>query len=222
MLLLHLEYLGPLDRFVLSKGHSAGALYICLWMQGLLSEADLDTFHQEGTRLAGHPTAGWNEAIAFSTGSLGHGLSLACGVAMGKKIRKEQGRVYCLMSDGEWQEGSTWEALIFAAHHRLHNLTLLIDLNGLQGFGSTAQVASMQNLAGRLENFGVDLQKVPGHDFKALRAAIAQKAGGPQVLVMDTIKGKGVSFMENKMEWHYLPLNQQQYDQARREVEAAQ
>lgn len=220
MLLLHLRVLGADDRFVLSKGHSAGALYIALWAAGKLDEAELLTFHKDGTQLAGHPCAGWSPDIAFSTGSLGHGLSLAAGLALSKRMLGQPGRVYCLMSDGEWQEGSTWEALIFAAHHKLGNLTALIDLNGLQGFGDTQSVASMGALARRLRAFDVDVREADGHDLASLDAALAAPPDRPSVVVMRTVKGHGVSFMENRMEWHYLPLTAELYEQAVKEAMA--
>lgn len=135
MLVVFHEFLSDLDSFVLSKGHSAGALYTALWSVGRLTDADLDSFHREGTLLAGHPPASGLPDIPFATGSLGHGLSLAAGTALAWKLQDKSGRVFCLTSDGEWQEGSTWEALIFASHHKLDNLTVLIDHNGLQGFG---------------------------------------------------------------------------------------
>ncbi len=218
MLYLHLRRMGPQDQFVLSKGHSAGALYICLWMKGSLSDAELTTFHKDQSRLAGHPMAAWNEGIRFSTGSLGHGLGLAAGTALGMKMQGKAGHVYCLMSDGEWQEGSNWEALIFAAHHKLDNLTLLIDFNGLQGFGSTSEIASMGDLPLKIKGFGVQTLQLDGHDPAALKAALDAVQGGPKALVLNTVKGKGVSFMEGRMEWHYLAMDEKQYRQALQEL----
>lgn len=219
LLLLHLHAMGTQDALVLSKGHSAGALYIALWMAGQLPEEELKTFHKDRTHLAGHPTAGWHPGIRFSTGSLGHGLSLAAGTALGKRLKGEPGQVYCLMSDGEWQEGSTWEGLIFAAHHRLPNLTLLVDLNGLQGFGNTQEIASLGALGGKIKGFDVELFELDGHDLGAMQRALDAPADRPKVLLLRTVKGRGVSFMENKMEWHYLPLNEAQYLAAQKELE---
>jgi len=216
--LLFNEYLQEDDRFVLSKGHSAGALYVALWSVGKISETDLATFHQDNTLLAGHPPANSIEEILFATGSLGHGLSLAAGTALARRFKSSGGHTYCLTSDGEWQEGSTWEALIFAAHHRLANLTILIDHNGLQGFGSTAEVASMFPLHQRLQGFDIYIQVIPGHDLASIRAALDAPADRPRVILLNTIKGKGVSFMENRMEWHYLPLKDADYQQALREL----
>ena len=209
------------DVFVLSKGHAAGALYVTLWSLGLISEAELTLFHKDGTALAGHPIAGWNKRIAFATGSLGHGLGLAAGVALGKRLRGEPGRAFCLLSDGECEEGSTWEALMFAQHQALSNLTVMVDANGLQGFGTTADVASLDPLAAKIRGFGLRVEEIDGHCATSLSDALATRTNGPLVVVLKTIKGRGVSFMEGKMEWHYLPLGEDQYRQALREIAAA-
>jgi transketolase len=126
--------------------------------------------------------------------------------------------VYCLLSDGEWNEGSTWEAVIFAAHHKLANLTFVIDANGLQGFGTTAEVADLSSLADKLRTFGIETLEIDGHDQAAIVAALARESSGPVAIVAKTIKGCGISFMENRMEWHYLPLTEPLYQQAVREV----
>ncbi len=220
MLYLHSSVLTRDDTFVLSKGHAAGALYVALWSIGLIDDADLATFHGDGTLLAGHPVAGWHERVAFATGSLGHGLGLAAGVALGKRLRGEAGRAYCLLSDGECQEGSTWEALIFARHQGLSNLTVLIDANGLQGFGTTDEVASLEPLTDKVRGFGVEVAEVDGHCEASLERALAPRGAGPSVIVMRTVKGRGVSFMENKIEWHYLPLDAERFEQAQGELAA--
>ena len=219
--LLFNEQMGADDRFVLSKGHSAGALYTALWSAGRLRDEDLATFHRDDTLLAGHPPASGIEEILFATGSLGHGLSLASGTALALRFKQSQGHTYCLTSDGEWQEGSTWEALIFASHHRLTNLTVLIDHNGLQGFGHVSDVASMFPLFERLKGFDIDMHVVPGHDLEAIRAALNATTDRLKVVVLQTVKGKGVSFMENRMEWHYLPLKDADYHQAIEELGGA-
>jgi transketolase len=212
------EFMGEGDRFILSKGHSAGALYVALWSAGRLTDQDLTTFHQDDTLLAGHPPASGIDDVMFATGSLGHGLSLAAGTALALRLNGERQHTYCLMSDGEWQEGATWEALIFASHHALTNLTVLIDHNGLQGFGSTADVASMFPLHERLKGFDVEVHVVPGHDLAAVRTALNTSASKLKIVVLQTTKGKGVSFMENKMEWHYLPLKEADYFRALEEI----
>ncbi|HLW23284.1 MAG TPA: 1-deoxy-D-xylulose-5-phosphate synthase N-terminal domain-containing protein [Steroidobacteraceae bacterium] len=217
LLVLHHRLMRPGDDFILSKGHAAGALYVTLWSLGLLSEEDLASFHGEGTRLAGHPVPGWSERIGIATGSLGHGFPVALGMALKRHLEHERGHLYCLTSDGEWQEGAMWEALIFWAHRRLPNLTVLIDVNGLQGFGSTREVASMEDLGPRLKAFGLAVVDVDGHDHEAIAAAAAAHPGA--LILLHTVKGKGVSFMENRMEWHYLPLSEAQYAAALGELE---
>jgi transketolase len=218
LLTLHHRTLTDDDRFVLSKGHAAGALYVTLWSRGLLSDADLQGFHQDHTKLAGHPPVDGIPGLLFATGSLGHGLGLACGLALAKRLKAEPGRVFCLMSDGEWNEGSCWEALAFAAHQRLSGLTILVDLNGLQGFGTTAEVADLGPLADKLRTFQVDVQEIDGHDPITIEQALSLRTDRTMAIVARTTKGHGVSFMEHKMEWHYLPLTEAQYQQAVAEI----
>jgi transketolase len=221
ILIVFHEYLGIDDKFILSKGHSAGALYIALWSLGRLKDEELKQFHKDGTLLAGHPPNKGIPDIHFATGSLGHGLSLAAGTALAFNLKNEQSKAYCMTSDGEWQEGSTWEALIFACHHRLNNLTVLIDHNNLQGFGFTSEVASMSNIWEKLQGFDIDLQIIDGHDPYAIRSALERKSQLPKIIILRTIKGYGISFMENRMEWHYLPLSQEQFQLAVNEIEAS-
>jgi transketolase len=219
LMVLHHEFVGPDDRFILSKGHSAGALYAVLWSLGKLSDEALKTFTRDDTLLGVHPPVSGIADIRFATGSLGHGLSLAAGTAKALQLAGRPGRVFCLTSDGEWQEGSTYEALVFAAHHQLANLTILIDHNGLQGFGSTAEIASMAPLASRFAGFDVDIEMVDGHDPAAIREALSA-TGRLKIAVLETHKGHGVSFMQDRMEWHYLPLDAAQYRQAVAEIES--
>ena len=219
MMIVFHEYLGEEDKFILSKGHSAGALYTTLWSMGKIQEQELKKFHKDDTLLAGHPPAKGITDIQFATGSLGHGFSLAAGTALAFKLKGNDNRVVCLTSDGEWQEGSTWEALIFACHHQLSNLTVMVDHNNLQGFGSTADVASMSPLWDRLQGFDVDLKVIDGHDADAIRKALKEESKRLRVIVLRTVKGRGVSFMENRMEWHYLPLTEDQYKLAIEEID---
>lgn len=205
------------DRFVLSKGHASGALYVTLWSLGLLEDDDLRTFHGDPTRLSGHAMPRFLPQIPFATGSLGHGLSLSSGMALSKQLRGEPGRAYCLLSDGEWQEGSTWEALIFAAHRKLA-LTLIIDTNGLQGFGGTAETAGQGPLTQKLEAFGISVVEIDGHDLIALAKALKSRPEGLHAIVARTRKGNGVSFMQDQMEWHYRPLSEPQYHLAMEEI----
>jgi transketolase len=213
LMALYHNVLGQHDGFVLSKGHSVGALYVTLWSLGLLSDDDLKTFHKDGTRLSGHPPVHGIPAIPFATGSLGHGLSLAAGLALGKRLKGTKGRLFCLTSDGEWNEGSNWESLIFTRHHRL-NLTLIVDLNGLQGFGRTRDIADLEPLADKFRAFRLPTIEVNGHDLDAVTAALLQAGDGPQAVVAKTRKGHGVSAIENLVESHYLPLSQESYQQA--------
>ncbi len=216
LMVLYHEVMQADDTFILSKGHSAGALYVALWSKELLTEKDLDTFHQDNTKLAGHPMAGWHPQIPLGTGSLGHGLPFATGLALGRQIAKQPGHIFCLTSDGEWQEGSNWEALIFFAHRKLDNLTVLIDCNGLQGFGSTREVASMDDLFLKLAPFNLRMTEVNGHDPQAIEHAL--KDGNYHIIFLNTVKGCGISFMENKMESHYLPLKETEFTQALLEI----
>ena len=208
------------DQFVLSKGHAAGALYVTLWSKGLLSEGALETFHRDGTLLSGHPPAFGVPGVSFATGSLGHGLSLAAGLALSRRWLGGQSQVYCLTSDGEWNEGSMWESLIFASHQGLNNLCVIVDQNGLQGFGSTKEVADLSPLADKFRSFGLTVLCVDGHGHPILpEAGAIPSHQGPLIVLAQTVKGKGVSFMENRMEWHYLPLKAEQYGQACLELE---
>jgi transketolase len=218
LLCLHHAVMNEEDNFILSKGHAAGALYITLWSQGLLTDDDLKQFHRDATRLSGHPPVRGIPDVPFATGSLGHGLGLAAGMALGKRLLGLPGRVFCLTSDGEWNEGSCWESLIFAAHQQLDNLTIVVDANGLQGFGATREVAALDPLADKFRAFGLHTDEVDGHDFAALRAALDSERRGPRMVIAHTEKGHGVSFMANRMEWHYLPMASEHYSQAVREV----
>ena len=217
LIALHHEAMEPDDLFVLSKGHAAGALYVTLWSKGILQEEDLRQFHKDATKLSGHPAPHWMPQIRFATGSLGHGLSLAAGLALGKVLKGEPGRIFCLLSDGECEEGSTWEAAMFAAHHRLHPLTILVDANGLQGFGTTTEVAGLEPLDAKFAAFGLPVVEIDGHDPDAILAACRLQHSGASVIIARTNKGNRVSYMENKMEWHYLPMSEAQYHQALQE-----
>lgn len=218
LLCLHHRVMGPDDQFILSKGHAAGALYVTLWSMGRLTDDDLKQFHKDGTRLSGHPPTRGIPEIPFATGSLGHGLGLAAGLALGKRIAGQPGRVFCLTSDGEWNEGSSWESLIFAGHQQLKNLTLIVDLNGLQGFGTTEDVAGIEPLAEKFRSFRFQTIEIDGHDTAALVDALSAPQDGPRAVVARTRKGAGVSFMADRMEWHYLAMNPEQYEKAVGEV----
>ena len=214
LMLLHHFVMQPDDRFILSKGHSAGALYTVLWSLGKLSDSDLESFCGNDSILPAHPSGSGIPDLLFPTGSLGHGPSLAAGLALAEQHLQSDRHVYCLCSDGEWQEGSCWEALIFSVHHRLDNLTILIDQNGLQGFGKTQDVISCGNLSDRIAAFGAEVTRVDGHDPYALMEGLKRRPSArPSVLIMDTIKGRGLHY-EGRLESHYLPLTESQYQAA--------
>jgi transketolase len=207
------------DRIVLSKGHAALALYAALHLSGRLEDGAIDTYCADGTLLGVHPESDL-EGVDFGTGSLGHGLSLGVGAALGAKRQGSERRVFVILSDAELNEGSTWEAVMFAAQHHLDNLTLLVDLNGQQALGYTSEVLDMGMVEEKLAAFGWSVEAVPGHDQEALGAALERvETGRPRALVARTTFGYGVSFMESKIEWHYLPLDDEAYAKAIAELE---
>lgn len=214
LMTLHHLIIKPEDRFILSKGHSAVALYVTLWSLGKLKDSDLETFGKDNSLLPGHPSGSGIPDLLFPTGSLGHGPSLAAGLALASKHQKTNRHIYCLCSDGEWQEGSCWEALAFSVHHQLNNLTIIIDQNGLQGFGKTEEIISCSDLTPRISSFGAHIQQVDGHNCLAIKDALENKSLNiPNLLIMNTIKGKNLPY-EGKMESHYLPLSEDQYRKA--------
>lgn len=219
LLFLHHMVMCSDDAFILSKGHAVGALYSTLWTLGVLSDEDLETFHGENSRLPGHTPVNVIPEIKVATGSLGHGFPIASGISLARKLKGAPGRVFCLCSDGEWQEGSNWEALIFSRHHDLSNLVLLVDVNGLQGYGRTGEVASMAKLNRYFQAFDMNVVELDGHSPESLGELLAPPSDDRMVYLLNTIKGRGVSFMENKLEWHYLPLSAGLYAKAVKEQE---
>jgi len=214
-----LEGDGERDRIVLSKGHAALALYAALHLQGRLDEDAIETYCADGTLLGVHPEHGL-EGVDFCTGSLGQGLSLGAGAALAAKRQGSGRRVFVILSDAELNEGSTWEAAMFAAQHDLDNLVLLVDLNGQQALGYTSEVLHLGDVGEKLSAFGWDVERVPGHDHEALGAALGRPGEGrPRALAADTTFGYGVSFMESKIEWHYLPLDEEAYVRALADLE---
>jgi transketolase len=202
------------DRIVLSKGHAALALYAALHLRGGLEEGAIDTYCADGSLLGVHPEHGL-DGVDFCTGSLGQGLSLGAGAALGAKRQGSDRRVYVIMSDAELNEGSAWEAVMFAAQHRLDNLTLLIDLNGQQALGYTRDVLDLGAVEDKLSEFGWSTASVPGHDHDELEAALKPADGErPRAIVARTTFGYGVSFMESQIKWHYLPLDDETYARA--------
>jgi transketolase len=209
---------GERDRIVLSKGHAALALYAALHERGLLEEGAIETYCADGTLLGVHPEHGL-EGVDFCTGSLGQGLSLGAGAALAAKRQGSDRRVFVILSDAELNEGSTWEATMFAAQHDLDNLILLVDLNGQQALGYTPDVLHLGDVEEKLSAFGWAVTTVHGHDQEALGAALKHSPGeGPRALVAETTFGYGVSFMESKIEWHYLPLDEEAHARALAEL----
>ena len=209
------------DRFVLSKGHTAPGLYAALAHRGFFPVEDLLTLRKTGSYLQGHPNMNSVPGVDMSTGSLGQGISVACGMALAGKVNGKDYRVYTLLGDGEIQEGQVWEACMFAAHYKLDNFVAIVDNNGLQIDGEVAKVMSPYPIDEKLEAFGFHVQVIDGHDFDQIEAALnaaKQVKGKPSAIVMKTVKGKGVSFMENLASWHGVAPNDAQYEQAMAEL----
>ena len=210
------------DRFVLSKGHCCPSLYSVLALKGYFDMSELEKLRHVGAMLQGHPDMKGTPGIDMSTGSLGQGISAACGMALCAKIDNKDYRVYTVLGDGECEEGEVWEAAMFAAHKGLDNLVVFVDCNGLQIDGSTAQVGGVEPLDKKFESFGFNVLKIDGHEFdqieEALNNARATK-GVPTAIIAKTVKGKGVSFMENQVGWHGKAPNAEEYEIALNELD---
>jgi transketolase len=205
------ELMKPEDEVILSKGHAAALLYSVLAEAGTLSEKDIETFYQNGTYLSAHPPVNKIKGIPFATGSLGHGLSLAAGFGLANKLKKSDKKIYCLTSDGEINEGSTWEAALFIAHHNLQNVIWFIDRNYLQGFGRTEDTLQLDPLDKKLESFGFEVTIADGHDFDSLKQSVASfKHTKPLAVICNTIKGNGLA-LQNTVDCHYLPLTEEEF-----------
>lgn len=197
------------DRFILSKGHAVSALYAALALKGFLDPARLETYLADGSALTGHPCAGNVPGIDVSTGSLGHGLPIAVGMAHAAKRDGKPHRVFVLMGDGEMQEGTVWEGAMLAARLKLDNLTVIIDANNLQGYGRACDIQPVETFAPKLTAFGWAVEEVDGHDFGQLTKVLGRAplaAGKPSAVVAHTIKGKGVAEMEDELGWHYFSV----------------
>jgi transketolase len=224
LIYLYRAWLREGDKFILSKGHGASSLYATLNHFGILPTEELQSYYQDDTLLPAHPAPAAYAAIPAATGSLGHGLPIACGLAYAYRyLHRTPERVACLLSDGECNEGAVWEAALFAAHHRLSNLCAIVDANGLQGFGRTEDVLGLEPLVRKWEAFGFRAQEVNGHDFRELHAALTSAVDDrPTCIIARTVKGKGVRLMENKLEWHYLPMSEEQYARALADLDEAE
>lgn len=209
------------DRFILSKGHACVSLYSTLALCGFYSLEELDSYGKDGSQFLSHTTHNI-PGIEVSAGSLGHGLPIACGIALAAKRKGTDFRTYVLVGDGEMDEGSNWEALLFAAQFKLDNLCLIIDYNKIQSLGATNDVLNLEPLKTKLEAFNWNVLQIDGHNHSAILKAFKQAEcikNKPTVIIADTIKGKGVSFMESQLLWHYKSPNEEQYNNAIKEVE---
>ena len=210
------------DRFVLSKGHCAPALYSTLANRGYFDVKELKTFRKIESKLQGHPDMNKVPGVDMTTGSLGQGLSVANGMALSSKLNSDGLRVYCLVGDGEIQEGQIWEAAMSSSHYKLDNLCLIVDNNNLQIDGEVDEVKNIYPLDEKFKSFGFEVLKIDGHNIAQIIETfeIAKKIKGkPTVIIANTIKGKGVSFMENEVSWHGKAPNEDQYKQAMKELE---
>ncbi len=212
------------DRFVLSKGHTSPALYAALAEKGFFPKEDLKTFRQKDSYLQGHPDMKHIPGVDMSTGSLGQGISAACGMALSGKISEKKYRVWTILGDGECEEGQVWEAAMFAAHYGLYNLCAFVDFNGLQIDGPVTEVMNPTPLDTKFAAFGWNTLVIDGHDFDQIASAVeaAKRSAKPTAVICKTIKGKGVSYMENVCSWHGSAPKTEQYEQGMRELEEAE
>ena len=211
------------DRFVLSKGHCCPALYAALALKGFFPTEEIKSLRHIGAMLQGHPDMKHTPGIDMSSGSLGQGISAACGMALSAKLSGDDYRVYAMLGDGECEEGQVWEAAMFASHYKLDNLTAIVDFNGLQIDGTVDDVAGLSDIDKKFESFGFEVIKIDGHDFEQIENAINKAKnvkGKPTVIIASTVKGKGVSYMENQVGWHGKAPNAEQYQTAIDELNA--
>jgi transketolase len=206
------------EKFILSKGHAAAALYVILNYIGEIDDSTLKTFYNNGTKLSAHPSANSFLNIPFALGSLGHGFPISCGIAKANKLLNNNSYTYVLMSDGETNEGTTWEAAHFAVTHKLDNLVIIIDKNQLQGFGNTSEVLGNTADFDKFKSIGFHVVEVDGHNIDLINKSLInfkKLTGKPKIIIANTIKGKGVDYMENKLEWHYLPMDLKLFEEAK-------
>ncbi|NDV58030.1 transketolase [Bacteroides sp. 519] len=209
------------DRFILSKGHACVALYSVLCLRGYFPVDLLDEYGKDGSKLLSHTTH-YVPGVEISAGSLGHGLPIGCGIALAAKYKKKSYRTYVLVGDGEMDEGSNWEALLLAAHQKLDNLCLIVDYNKIQSLGNTNEVLNLEPLKSKFEAFNWNVIQINGHNHCDILKAFTEAEkikGKPTVIIADTIKGKGVSYMENELLWHYRAPNKEQLEIASKEID---
>ena len=210
------------DRFVLSKGHAAPALYAALAMKGYFPKEDMLTLRKIDSHLEGHPSMKSTPGVDISSGSLGQGISAACGMALSAKLTGKDYRVYAVLGDGEIEEGQVWEAMMFSAHYKLDNLCVFVDLNGLQIDGRTSEVMGSDPVPDKMRAFGLEVIEIDGHNYDEIRAALKkarETKGKPTCVVAHTVKGKGVSYMEDVCDWHGNAPKQEDYEIAMKELE---
>lgn len=213
------------DRFVLSKGHCCPGLYAALAIKGYFPEKEIKSLRHIGAMLQGHPDMKGTPGVDMSSGSLGQGVSAACGMALAAKMDNASYRVYAMLGDGECEEGQVWESAMFAAHHNLDNLCYIVDYNGLQIDGKVSEVAGLEPLDKKFESFGFEVIKICGHCFNQIEEAFEKAKsikGKPTVIIAETVKGKGVSYMEDQVGWHGKAPNQEQYELALDELREQQ
>jgi len=207
------------DRFIMSKGHAGAGLYSVLSKLGFIEESVLETHYQNGSYLSGHVCHKIFPGIEFSTGSLGHGLPFSVGKALALKLKKNKSRVFCLMSDGELDEGSNWEAFLSAAHHKLDNLIAIIDRNRLQSIEDTESTLALEPLLNKLKAFNWNVNEIDGHNHQEIEFSLTKKnIDRPLILIAKTTKGKGISFMENEVLWHYKSPSKDEVDKGLSEL----
>ncbi|MEM8805932.1 MAG: transketolase [Cyanobacteria bacterium P01_G01_bin.38] len=211
---------GDRDRIILSKGHAVLAVYAALFLKGWITEAQLHTYCADNSLLGVHPEhtlAG----IDFSTGSLGQGLSFGVGAALAARLQRSQRRIFVVLSDAECNEGSVWEAIMFASHHQLANIIAVVDFNQQQALGYTREILDLSPMSERWRAFGWDAHDVDGHDVAAIARTVSNfdlTSGAPHVIIAHTVFGKGVSYMEGQIKWHYFPMSDEEYQQALGEI----
>ncbi len=213
------------DRFILSKGHAGAAVYAALAEVGFFPTSKLSEHYQDGSELSGHVSHKGIPGVELSTGSLGHGLSVGVGMAYGAKLERKTHRVFVVLSEGDCDEGSNWEAMLFAGHHKLDNLVAIVDYNKIQSLTSTSETLDLEPFAAKWESFGWAVREVDGHDHDAICETLEGlpfTPGKPSVLIAHTVKGKGVSFMENNVLWHYRTARGEEFDAALKELGGGQ
>ena len=206
------------DKFILSKGHAGTAVYAALALKGIIPINKLDSYYKNGSIFSGHVSHYKVPGVEFSTGSLGQGIGVACGIALASKIDKKTNKIYTLVGDGELNEGSCWEAFLFANHHNLENLTIIIDKNNYQSILKTDKTLTLAPLKEKIKSFGLNVFEVDGNNLADLKKVLKKNTKSTKVIIANTVKGKGVSFMENNIKWHYRNPSENEYIKSIKEI----